>query len=481
MKFKIKRILAVMLVFCMMMGMVPMTAFAEESEPEKYNVWVAGTQVTSANAGNILGDGAASYDAATNTLTVSNDIVTTDIWGTIEAKTTEDFTVIIADGVTLSAENETCIDVENNLIINCVDLDVTSGSHGIFSKNGSVGFTGKEISVVSDGIGIYGNNIKIKCDKLAVDAKGTMAMLASSGICSENNIEIECNTLSVASGDEESIYAKNGDVTISGSEDSEIVLVAGDGNGVRSFGDTTIKGGKLGITARRGIYGYGSVNLTVEEISIGAEIYGIGATNVTTGSNNITIKSDKLSVVSADGDAIISDEGDVIITGSENCEITITADDYGICAEKGSIELTAKDVFVKSKNDYAIDCYEDITIDCDMAKIIGRVTGIRTNGSIIIQNGNFDIQSTDTSESELNYPALRFKTDFTYPAGATVVAATEVDGTFEPYDKNKNATYDHVKISQPAPITYTVTFDSDGGSAVTAQTIEEGQKATKPA
>ena len=34
---------------------------------------------------------------------------------------------------------------------------------------------------------------------------------------------------------------------------------------------------------------------------------------------------------------------------------------------------------------------------------------------------------------------------------------------------------------QVQPTMYTVTFDSDGGSAVTAQTIEEGQKATKPA
>ena len=34
---------------------------------------------------------------------------------------------------------------------------------------------------------------------------------------------------------------------------------------------------------------------------------------------------------------------------------------------------------------------------------------------------------------------------------------------------------------QVVPTVYTVTFDSNGGSAVTAQTIEEGQKATKPA
>lgn len=36
-------------------------------------------------------------------------------------------------------------------------------------------------------------------------------------------------------------------------------------------------------------------------------------------------------------------------------------------------------------------------------------------------------------------------------------------------------------VSDPVPEKYTVTFDSDGGSAVEKQTVEEGKKATKPA
>ncbi|MDR0758683.1 MAG: InlB B-repeat-containing protein, partial [Treponema sp.] len=32
----------------------------------------------------------------------------------------------------------------------------------------------------------------------------------------------------------------------------------------------------------------------------------------------------------------------------------------------------------------------------------------------------------------------------------------------------------------PGPTTYTVTFDTDGGSAVPDQTVEEGKKVTKP-
>lgn len=40
---------------------------------------------------------------------------------------------------------------------------------------------------------------------------------------------------------------------------------------------------------------------------------------------------------------------------------------------------------------------------------------------------------------------------------------------------------DVTEIVGPAAVTYTVTFDTDGGSAVAAQTVEEGGKVTKPA
>ena len=49
---------------------------AQADEPVKYPLFVCGTQVTADNAGDILGDGTASYDAATSTLTLENFAVT---------------------------------------------------------------------------------------------------------------------------------------------------------------------------------------------------------------------------------------------------------------------------------------------------------------------------------------------------------------------------------------------------------------------
>ena len=42
----------------------------EEFDPPIYNLWVGGTRVTTLNAADILGDGVASYDASTKTLTI---------------------------------------------------------------------------------------------------------------------------------------------------------------------------------------------------------------------------------------------------------------------------------------------------------------------------------------------------------------------------------------------------------------------------
>ena len=131
MKFKIKRILAVMLVFCMMMGMVPMTAYAIELE--EYDVWVAGTQVTSANAADILGDGAASYNPTTNTLTVNKNISATGC-DVIQASTENDFNVVIADGVILTSADDDGIYYYGDGVLTVTgnNIDITLLSSGIY-------------------------------------------------------------------------------------------------------------------------------------------------------------------------------------------------------------------------------------------------------------------------------------------------------------------------------------------------------------
>ena len=54
------------------------TQVEEFDPPQVYDLYVAGTQVTSLNASDILGDGVASYEASSNTLTISGNITAPD-------------------------------------------------------------------------------------------------------------------------------------------------------------------------------------------------------------------------------------------------------------------------------------------------------------------------------------------------------------------------------------------------------------------
>ena len=76
-----------------------LTASAETA----YGLALFGVKVTSANAADILGDGAASYDAGSNTLTIKKDITKTDYILKNEIK---GLTIKTTKAVTLESTND---------------------------------------------------------------------------------------------------------------------------------------------------------------------------------------------------------------------------------------------------------------------------------------------------------------------------------------------------------------------------------------
>ena len=68
-----KRILSLLLCAVMIVGLMPMSVSALEGDKYPY---VAGTQITPANAKNVLGDGKVSYDPEENVLTLKNATIT---------------------------------------------------------------------------------------------------------------------------------------------------------------------------------------------------------------------------------------------------------------------------------------------------------------------------------------------------------------------------------------------------------------------
>ena len=69
-----KMIVPILMGVLMAFAILPMTA--GKAHAEDYNLWVGGTPVTSDNASNILGNGTASYNATSNTLTLDGASIT---------------------------------------------------------------------------------------------------------------------------------------------------------------------------------------------------------------------------------------------------------------------------------------------------------------------------------------------------------------------------------------------------------------------
>lgn len=149
--------------------LLPAAAFAES-----YSLWVNGTEVTSENAGNVLGDsGTVSYDAATNTLTLNGATINT-------AHTSGAYAAgIYAEGnlqIQLIGENSITISsgqivagIHANGVITIGGagaLDVTASGASGETRAISTGYTANEAGVIING------------GTVTVDADGTSGIYA---------------------------------------------------------------------------------------------------------------------------------------------------------------------------------------------------------------------------------------------------------------------------------------------------------------
>jgi surface protein len=106
------------------------------SQPvETYNLWIAGTQVTSANMNNVLGDGTVSYDLSTNTLTLTG--------ANISANSTEGIKAILADfNINLIGNNN--VEVVDGVGVSATNRDggtvTITGGGSLNIKASDVGF-----------------------------------------------------------------------------------------------------------------------------------------------------------------------------------------------------------------------------------------------------------------------------------------------------------------------------------------------------
>lgn len=184
---------------------------------EKYDLWVAGTQVTETNQNDVLDDGTVAYDPVSNKLTLSNANLTlngaANVEGCIDSQLTKELT--ITGTATLS--NAAGIMTEGPLTLNNADLTLTGNNEYGGEDAIRAGSSDKDISIQNSKVTIAGANSEgnffqfgIRCGNLIV-ANSTLDVKANSSAIAADTMEASgANTVVMAetdSSDEEEFYA----------------------------------------------------------------------------------------------------------------------------------------------------------------------------------------------------------------------------------------------------------------------------------
>ena len=182
------------------------------AKAENYKLYIAGTQVTSDNAANILGDGAASYDASSNTLTIKADITAPDTQTSCIEGEMDNLTIIVAANAKLSSTahaisitgKKTTITGDKTLTI------VTPGkpsSYAIQNLNGDLCITNANLSLEGS-LGCGLGKMSIIHTYLSING-----IIANFG----GDVDITNSNVSVKSTNESAIHGAGGTLRIDNS------------------------------------------------------------------------------------------------------------------------------------------------------------------------------------------------------------------------------------------------------------------------
>ena len=236
------RLLSAFLAAAMALTTLPAAAFA--ADVTDYELAVNGKRVTSDNATDILGDGKASYDADTQTLTLSGDISATDNavnpFGeqiTVDGNSTLTLTdgqkdlyaglcgtktINVAAGADITLDafgygiSYAGADISGNVMIRNVDFGVTSGGATIKS-GGKLIIQNADKAVSGSGAKVYGT---LEIDEAGTAVDGSGVTVYEGGVVTITGAESGLNGRSAVNGGTLSVSAKtcidNGEVIFKG-------------------------------------------------------------------------------------------------------------------------------------------------------------------------------------------------------------------------------------------------------------------------
>lgn len=288
--------LAAALAFAMVM--LPATAFADTTQ---YDLFVNGERFTSDNLTIECGEGTATYDPATQTLTLDNASITNAIdYGGIHSKLTGDLTI------TLQGSNSITFD-DNMGIMAAGNIEITGPGNLAINVDGET----------KDGISVTGNgNVSVRETSLAVNAPGGIG-IASDGTVSFDNAQVKSAAL-YAGIDAINLIIENGSVVdISATED---------------------RCNAAFISARGGATG-GNIRISSSNVVAKSVFPGLFA------GDNLTISGASVQSTSAAAAALWA-RGDLIISG--NAHVTLDGKDPSGC--KGNFTVYAAEIDAKNTN-----------------------------------------------------------------------------------------------------------------------------------
>ena len=394
-----KKLFAILLSIVMVAGLLPTVAFAEEN----YNLYVNGEQFTSEKLSIACGEGTASYDPNTKTLTLNNAAITnggksdenpkygirvvgdTDL--TIKLSGTNSITLDNGGGIFADGSSD------NYNIIGDGKLTINVKWDALYTLNGNISISeGAELDITSaEGCGITSYNkgiLSIDGAKVAVSSYYTAASAKELEI--KNNSEVvlsasEDQFNAVYMGDEngagkiEIINSKveatshypalftEGNLTVSG---GEVKCTSTADGAIWTKGDILIKGGAKVTTYSEYPMG-GDGTFTVEEAEIDAR---------NTNANNIPAIFDACVPVIADGYHLNYAKA----VDSEGTEIDLLSSGTQYFALYKNVHFITKAVYPVSF----------VVTPDGLTNVVVKVNGQEVTGSVSLEAGTYPVEVT---------------------------------------------------------------------------------------
>ena len=394
-----KKLFAILLSIVMVAGLLPTVAFAEEN----YNLYVNGEQFTSEKLSIACGEGTASYDPNTKTLTLNNAAITNG--GTSDENPKYGIRVVGDTDLTikLSGTNSITLDngggifangsSDNYNIIGDGKLTINVKWDALYTLNGNISISeGAELDITSaEGCGITSYNkgiLSIDGAKVAVSSYYTAASAKELEI--KNNSEV----VLIASADQfNAVYMGNengagkieiinskveatsyypalfteGNLTVNG---GEVKCTSTTDSAIWTRGNILIKGGAKVTTDGKYPMG-GNGSFTVEEAEIDAK---------NTNENNIPAIFDESVPVIADGYHLNYAKA----VDSEGTEIDLLSSGTQYFALYKNVHFITKAVYPVSF----------VVTPDGLTNVVVKVNGQEVTGSVSLEAGTYPVEVT---------------------------------------------------------------------------------------